>query len=285
MTVPGWGSWSFEPVPIIVLAAASLVYARVYRRAARTAPKPPGAGHWIPYYSGIAAIAIALLSPVDAIGDSYLLSVHMIQHVLLSDIAPALIILGLRAPVLPLGLSKRALRSVAPGSTTGRWLARVTSPWVAVPVWVTVTWVWAIPSVFDFTAQHQLLHDFEHLTLFYAGLALWWLIIDPLPRHRLRSNGSRLALLGLTRVASAFVCVPLTWLTQTEYPLYAAAPRAYGISAINDQHIAGAAMCFIEVLVFGIAFVVVFLSMLGRDEARTVLAEEAASGRHTVGHA
>ena len=284
MTAPGWGSWDFEPIVVVVLAVASMVYARAYSRASRTAPKPPGAGHWMPFYSGIAVIVIALLSPIDAIGDSYLLSAHMLQHVLLADIAPALIVLGLRAPVLPLGLSKGALRAVAPGSPSGRWLARLTSPWVAVPVWVSVTWVWAIPSVFDFATQHQLVHDIEHLTLFYAGLALWWLIIDPLPRHRLRSNGSRLALLGITRVASAFVCLPLTWLTQTEYPFYAAAPRAYGISAINDQHIAGAAMCFLEVLVFGIAFVVVFLNVLARDEARTVLAEEAAGTRHTVGH-
>jgi cytochrome c oxidase assembly factor CtaG len=285
MKAPGWGSWDFEPIVIAVLAVASVLYARAYRRAAQAAPKPPGAGHWIPFYSGIAVIVVALLSPVDAIGDSYLLSAHMLQHVLLADIAPALIVLGLRSPVLPLGLNKRALRAVAPGTSTGRWLARLTSPWVAVPVWVILTWVWAIPAVFDFTAQHQLLHDFEHLTLFYAGLALWWVIIDPLPRHRLRSNGSRLALLGITRVASAFICLPLTWLTTTEYSFYAAAPRAYGISAISDQHIAGAAMCFLEVLVFGIAFVVVFLSMLSRDEARTVLAEEAAGGRQTVGHA
>ncbi len=199
MTAPGWGSWDFEPIVVVVLALASVLYARAYSRASRSAPKPPGAGHWAFFYSGIAVIVIALLSPIDAIGDSYLLSAHMLQHVLLADIAPALIVLGLRAPVLPLGLSKPALRAVAPGSPTGRWLARLTSPWVAVPVWVTVTWVWAIPSVFDFATQHQLLHDFEHLTLFYAGLALWWLIIDPLPRQRLRSNGSRLALLGITR--------------------------------------------------------------------------------------
>jgi len=72
------------------------------------------------------------------------------------------------------------------------------------------------------------------------------------------------------------VCLPLTWLTRTEYPLYANAPRAFGISAINDQHVAGAGMCFIEFLVFGIAFAAVFISMLGRDESRVALAEHAA---------
>jgi cytochrome c oxidase assembly factor CtaG len=199
------------------------------------------------------------------------------QHVLLSDIAPALLVLGLRAPLLPLGLSRQTLQVVAPGgkSFASRVLARVTSPWIAIPLWAIATWVWAIPAVFDYAAQHQVVHAAEHATLFYTGLALWWLIIDPLPRARLRPHGERLALLGFSRLASAAVCLPLTWLTHTQYPLYADAPRAFGISAINDQHLAGAGMCFVELLVFGIAFAAVFISMLGRSDASVALAERA----------
>jgi putative membrane protein len=276
-SAPGWGSWSFNPVVILVLLAAVVIYTRMYRRAgARTSTSTPNAGHWVPYAGGLLAVAMALLSPLDSIGDGWLLSAHMMQHVLLSDIAPALLVLGLRSPVLPLGLSRRALMAVAPGGRSGRLLARLTSPWLAIPLWVLATWVWSIPSVFDFAAQHPTVHAIEHATLFYTGLAMWWLIIDPLPRARLRPNGQRLALLGFTRLASACVCLPLTWLTATEYPLYAGAPRAYGLSAINDQHLAGAGMCFIEFLVFGIAFVAVFISMLGRDDSRVTLGEYAA---------
>ncbi|MGO9247728.1 MAG: cytochrome c oxidase assembly protein [Solirubrobacteraceae bacterium] len=276
---PGWGSWTFQPVVIVALLAAAVLYARMYRRAAErssTSARAPGAGHWIPYAAGLLMLAIALLSPLDPIGDRYLLSAHMMQHVLLSDIAPALLVLGLRAPILPLGLSRNALTAVAPGRPSGRLLARLTSPWLAIPLWVAATWVWAIPSVFDYAAQHQVVHAIEHATLFYTGLAMWWLIIDPLPRARLRPNGQRLALLGFTRLASACICLPLTWLAVTEYPLYAGAPRAYGLSAINDQHLAGAAMCFIEFLVFGIAFTAVFIDMLGRSDSRMTLAEYAA---------
>jgi putative membrane protein len=278
-SVPGWGSWTLDPVVILALACASVVYARMYRRAQRLAApgSGPGASHWLPYASGILALTISLLSPVDSIGDRWLLSMHMLQHVLLSDIAPALLILGLRAPVLPLGLSRKVLQAVAPaGSRSGRLLARLTSPWVAIPLWALATWVWALPAVFDYAAQHSGVHALEHATLFYTGLALWWLIIDPLPRARLRPGGQRLALLGFSRLASAFVCVPLTWITSTEYPLYASAPRAFGISAINDQHLAGAGMCFIEFLVFGIAFAAAFISMLGRDDSRIALSERVA---------
>jgi putative membrane protein len=278
-SAPGWGSWSFNPIVIVVLIAAAVIYARVYRRAERRASSSkPGIGHWLPYGAGLLAIAIALLSPLDAIGDRYLLSAHMMQHVLLSDIAPALLVLGLRSPVLPLGLSRDALLAVAPRGRSGRVLARLTSPWVAVPLWALATWVWAIPSVFDFAARHSGIHVLEHVTLFYTGLAMWWLIIDPLPRARLRPNGQRLALLGFTRLASACVCLPLTWITTTQYSLYASAPRAYGLSAINDQHLAGAAMCFTEALVFGIAFASVFISILGRDDARVSLDEYTRTG-------
>ncbi len=283
-SLPGWGSWSFQPVVIIALLAAAVAYARIYRRAqARSSTSAPNAGHWVPYAAGLVTIAVALLSPLDPIGDRYLLSAHMIQHVLLSDIAPALLVLGLRAPVLPLGLSREALTAVAPGGRSGRVLARLTSPWLAIPLWALATWTWAIPGVFDYAAQHELVHAVEHATLFYTGLAMWWLIVDPLPRARLRPNGQRLALLGFTRLASACVCLPLTWISTTEYPLYAHAPRAFGLSAINDQHLAGASMCFIEALVFGIAFVAVFMSVLGRDESRMALGEYAAAGSRPDG--
>lgn len=274
-TVPGWGSFSFDPLAILALLAASLFYARMYRRASARS-SAVGAGHWVPYAAGILALAIALLSPLDAIGDRWLLSAHMLQHVLLSDVAPALILLGLRSPMLPLGLPRPALRAVAPGGRWGPVLAVLTSPWVAIPLWATATWVWAIPAMFDFAAQHAVVHALEHATLFYTGLALWWLIVDPLPRARLRPNGQRLALLGFTRLASAAICVPLTWLTHVEYPLYATAPRSFGLSALADQQLAGAGMCFIEFLVFGIAFAAVFINMLGRDESRVALVERAA---------
>jgi cytochrome c oxidase assembly factor CtaG len=274
-TVPGWGSFSFDPIAILALLAASIFYARMYRRAAARS-SAVGAGHWVPYAGGILALAIALLSPIDAIGDRWLLSAHMLQHVLLSDVAPALILLGLRSPMLPLGLPRPALRAVAPGGKWGSALGVLTSPWVAIPLWATATWVWAIPTMFDFAAQHSVVHAFEHATLFYTGLALWWLIVDPLPHARLRPNGQRLALLGFTRLASAAICVPLTWLSHVEYPLYASAPRGFGLSALADQQLAGAGMCFIEFLVFGIAFAAVFINMLGRDESRIALAERAA---------
>ncbi len=115
------------------------------------------------------------------------------------------------------------------------------------------------------------MHALEHGTLFYTGLAMWWLIVDPLPSARRAPNARRLAYLGFTRIASAGVCLPLVFMTSTAYPRYVQAPRVYGMSAITDQHLAGAGMCFLEFLVFGIAMVAVFISFLRRDEMRAAL--------------
>jgi putative membrane protein len=283
MGAPGWSSWTIDPGLIAILVAAAWLYARGYRRAKRLAGGGgPGLSHWLPYAFGLIILALALMSPLDAIGDKYLLSAHMGQHILLSDVAPALLVLGLRAPILPLGLPRSGLRLLAPGGRLGRLIAFVTSPWVALPLWAAATWLWAIPSVFDYSAGHPVVHALEHATLFYTGLAMWWLIIDPLPSSRREPGARRLAYLGFTRLASAAVCLPLTFMTSTAYPRYVAVPRAYGISAITDQHLAGAGMCFLEFLIFGIAMAAVFLNFLIRDEQRAAM-EDRIAGRVPAG--
>jgi cytochrome c oxidase assembly factor CtaG len=274
MPHPTWTTWSLEPDVIVALLAAAWLYSRAYRRARRaTGHRPPGVSHWLPYALGLLAIAVALISPLDAIGDGYLLSAHMLQHILLSDVAPALLVLGLRTPVLPLGLGRRGLRLIAPGGSLGKLIRLATRPWIALPLWALATWIWAIPSIFDYSAAHPFVHALEHATLFYTGLAMWWLIVDPLPSARRTLGGRRLAYLGFTRAASACVCVPLTWLSHTAYPRYASAPHVYGISAITDQHLAGAGMCFLEFLIFGLAMGATFLSFLARDEQIAASAE------------
>lgn len=252
---PGWGSWTFEPIVAIVSIAISTWYLKAYRRAGAKGD-PPGASWWVPFAFGVALLLLAGLSPLATLADGWLLSASTLQHVLLSDVAPALILLGVRAPLL-------RLASVRPRGS----LQRLLKPWLATSAWIAVTWLWAIPAVSDYAASHYGGSLLSHLTLIVTGFALWWLIVDPLPGAQLRPNGERMALLAVTHVASAIVCLPMMWLAHTQYPLFAQAPRALGISAINDQHAAGGVMSFVEFLVFGLAFAGVFVSILTRADA------------------
>jgi putative membrane protein len=276
-SAPGWGSWSFVPLLWVGLLAAAVSYVSLLRRVRRVTGKSVGPGHWIFYWSGLAVLLVALGSPLNTIAVHWLLSAHMLQHTLLSDIAPALLILGLRAPVLPLGVPAPALKRLAHRGTLGRVWGVATNPWVALPLWAATLLFWSLPPIFDYAAQHQLLHNFEHLTLFYTGFAMWWLIITPLPTERRNPGFVRLAYIGFSRVVSAVICVTLAFGSTTLYPLYASLPRGYGLSAINDQRVAGASMCLIEFLVFGIAMAVVFIDALDREERAQVLTEMVAA--------
>ena len=179
--VPGWGSWSVVPLLWIGLLAAGAWYVWMMRRVRRLTGKSVGPGHWGFYAAGLLVLLIALGSPLNTMAVHWLLSAHMIQHTLLSDIAPPLIILGLRAPVLPLGVPAPLLKRLAHRGTLGRVWGVLTKPYVALPLWAGTLLAWSYPPVFDYTAQHQMLHNFEHFTLFYTGFAMWWLIITPLP--------------------------------------------------------------------------------------------------------
>jgi cytochrome c oxidase assembly factor CtaG len=278
---PGWGAWSADPLLIGWLFVVAVIYLRCYRRAQSRSARA-SATHWIAFVAGLAAVVVALLSPLDPIGERWLLSAHVAQHLLLADIAPALIVLGWRAPVLPLGLPGRVLRVIAPGGRLGRPLRLMRNGWLAAALWATVQWGWSVPAVFDAAAANPALHAFEHLTLFGSGLLLWWAVVDPLPGERRHPTWARLAYLGLSRVAAAVVCLPLTWLGTALYPRYVDAPRSYGISALRDQQIAGASMCLVELLVFGIAFMVVFLDLLSREDRATAVAERAAADERSA---
>lgn len=274
-SAPGMTTWSADPALLIWLVIAAVTYARCYRRARRRSRRA-ATGHCLAFAGGLVVVVVALLSPLDPIGERWLLSAHVAQHVLLADIAPALLVLGWRSPILPLGLPPRVLRTVAPGGWLGAPLRWLRNGWVAVALWAAAQWLWSVPALFDVAAAHPLLHGFEHLTLFGTGLMLWWAVIDPLPGGRRRTAWSRLGYLGASRAAAAAVCLPLTWLGTAFYPRYVEAPRAYGISALTDQQMGGAAMCLIELLVFGIAFMIAFLDLLAREQRATATAERAA---------
>ena len=269
---PGWGAWSANRGVIAALVFAAAAYGGCYRRAHQRTGRFY-LSQLLAFTTGLGLLAVALLSPLDAIGDDWLLSAHMLQHVLLADIAPALVVLGVRPPLLAHGLPPALLRRVSPRARLGRLLRSRWLGAVALGLWAATQWAWNVPVVFDTAAANPWLHAIEHLSLLCSGLLLWTVVVDPLPGQSRRAVWPRLGYLGASRAIAAVVCLPLTWLDGTLYSRYADAPRGYGISALSDQHVAGAGMCLIEFLVFGVAFIVVFLDLLGREEQGTRVKE------------
>lgn len=270
-------TWPAQLAVVVPIVAA---YAAVFLLLLRNARRAPGGSrigwsHFVPFTLGVLVVLVAATPPLSSQADTSLVA-HMLQHVLIADLAGALIVLGLRAPLLSLGLPRSVLRAIAPGGRWGTWVQRMTNPWFAVGLFAFMQWTWAVPALLEATATSSVLHLLQHALLFYSGLLLWWVIIDPLGHRRHRPGMHRVALVGLSRLATVAVCLPLTFLDREMYPEYAAAAVQRGLDPVTQQQLAGAAMCLLEIIIFGIAFGAVLIDALRREERHERVKQRAA---------
>jgi cytochrome c oxidase assembly factor CtaG len=162
--------WNLDPLEISVLALAGALYWRRARTLARTGRAVPRL-QLAAFGAGLLTLFVALASPIDTIGEERLFSVHMVQHLLLGDIAALLIVLGLSGRLLRPVLRFRLVQRL-------RFLAH---PLVALPLWALNFVVWHLPALFDAALRHDAIHALQH-TLFVAfGMLMWAALIEPLP--------------------------------------------------------------------------------------------------------
>jgi putative membrane protein len=278
MNVPGWGSWSVVPLLWVLLLVAGGWYSSVIRRMERAGERV-SVGGIIAFYAGLLLLLVALSSPLNTIADNWLLLGAMMQHTLIADIAPPLFVLGIGPIVSPLALPDGIRRHFRTGTVPARVWAVITRPLVAVPLWSAMLLSFSIPVVFDFAVQHPVVHAVMHTLMFSAGIVMWWAIINPLHELGTDPGMGRVMMVAASRGASALVCLPLTFLSTTLFSYYSNLPRGFNVSPINDQRLAGASMCLIEFLVFGIAIAIVFIDALNRTERNDALADLAAANR------
>jgi putative membrane protein len=183
-------------------------------------------------------VLIALQSGIDGF-DDLLLSVHMVQHLLLL-LAPLLLLAG-RPVILALrALSGERRRALARAISRGR---PVTSPVACLAIFDAVLLVTHLPSFYDAELRDDTVHEAEHALYLFAGLLLWWPILDgdPVPSRRLGGLGRLIYLLAAIP-PMALVGAYLTRHASLVYPAYEAPARALGVSALVDQAQAGAIM-------------------------------------------
>ena len=190
------------------------------------------------FAAGVATLIVATQSGLDAYDDR-MLSVHMVQHLLLLTLAPALLLIGHPALL--------ALRALPPSRRRGpaRMLARARplgSPWVTLPLFAAVVLASHLRWFYEATLSHPLVHDGEHLGYLIAGLLLFAPLLDADPGGRRLNGLGRLFYLLAASPPMALLGAYLNQATSLVYPSYAAPARALGISAVFDQHQAGAIM-------------------------------------------
>jgi cytochrome c oxidase assembly factor CtaG len=203
------------------------------------------------FVGGIALIVLALVSPLDTVGEQYLLSAHMLQHVLIADAGIVLVWLGLRSPLLFFFLPRPALGQLARLRPLRAVLAFVLRRSVSLAVWCLVIAVWHVPSVYDATLDNQALHDAEHASFVLAGLLVWYQLLDVSGHGRLTRSG-RVAYAVAIFVAGQVLALLLIFSFEPLYPAYAAEPeRLLGLSPLTDQHLAGLVMMLEQTITLG----------------------------------
>ena len=145
---------------LVLLSAVSVLYLRALRVCRHRGLRVPG---WQPaaWWGGLTLMAVALISPVDGLGEE-LLSAHMAQHLLIADLAVPLLLAGLRAPVLLFYLPRAALVTLARRRTLRRVLAALSRPLVAIPVYIITLYAWHLDFMFQAGVQSELVHGLQH---------------------------------------------------------------------------------------------------------------------------
>ncbi len=265
--------WEIAPLPLTLGMVALVLFSQGFVRLRRRGRTDHASwSRAVLFALGLSLSLLPLVSPIDPIGDRYLLSVHMLEHVLLGDLGPALMVLSVRGPLAVFLLPPFLLRPVARSSRLRQVTNVILQPRVTLVIWVAVVWTWHIPPVYDFTLVHPNVHGLEHATFALVGVLVWVQLIDPLGHRRMTIPQRLWFALGIV-VAGQILCDTLIFSWHSLYPSYADQPvRVLGIGPLLDQRLAGLVMMIEQTLTMGICALV-----LVRHHMRT------AATRPTVG--
>ena len=264
-----WRDWQ----PAWSVDVIALLMAGAYVRAAGRAARWP---RWrtASFLSGLAVIVVALQSGVGSYDDR-LLSDHMVQHLLLLEAAP-LLLLGGRPAILLIRAVPRAGRPAA--ARRLRALAPLTHPLACLAIFYAVVLGTHIPAFYDAALSDSTLHELEHVLYVTAGLFMWWPMVDgdPIVSHRLNGLGRMAyviaAMLPMT-VIGAYLYRDPTLL----YPAYAAPARALGLSAVTDQQWGGSVMWIAGTFLMAMAGLWQVMVALIAEERRMQVRERTAA--------
>jgi cytochrome c oxidase assembly factor CtaG len=252
--------WTLEPGVLIGSALAGGVYLRRWLAVRRVSDHPAkDAPAWrLCCFAGSLLMAlVALVSPVDSLADD-LFSMHMLQHMLLLDLVPILAILG---------LSKVMLRPITRAvSDLERRAGPLAHPAFAVTAYVAVIWTWHVPAAYDLALRHPAVHVLEHVSFLAVGSLYWWHLLSPI-RARMRLGGmGPVVYMGSTKLLVGALGMGLAFAPAALYPYYIHHARVWGLSAHDDQAIAGVIMAVEQSIVMGLALAILFMKMLTESE-------------------
>jgi putative membrane protein len=263
-------TWSSPTWINVALVLTAVVYARGWLSIRRLLPALIPTWRLAAFFCGLLSLWIAIGSPLSAF-DDVSLTAHMVQHLLLMAVAPPLLLLG--APSIPFlrGLPQWIVRdAVGPFlrwhavKSLGRFLTHPAVCWLVASV---ALLVWHIPSAFELALRSDAWHEVEHICFLSTSLLFWWPAVLPFPSDATWSRWSIPVYLFLATLPGGALGAFLTFCDRVLYPSYAAAPRLFGISPLEDQVIAGALMWVFGTFVYTIPAVAITVRLLSPQGA------------------
>ncbi len=221
-------AWSPSWPELVVSIMALVMYAV---RASQLGTRLP---RWraLCFMSGIVVLTLASSSPIDPVGEEGLFWVHMLQHVLIGDLAALLLVLGATGPILQPILKMRWARS----------LHRLTHPVSAFLLWTVLLVGWHVPAAYESALEHPWVHGLEHISFLTAGLVMWSPILESLPAPEWFGSGAKLLYLTGVRSIDAIIANAFWWSGSAFYPRYEITAPIWGLDPLQDQGYAGTVM-------------------------------------------
>jgi putative membrane protein len=245
-------AWEASPAVLAGSALALVLFGQAWFRLRRRGRADlAGVGRALLFTTAVVVGTLALVSPLDAVAEEYLLSAHMLEHVVIGDAAVALAVVALRGPLvffLVPGVLLRPLARIAPLRSALRFLLR---PKVSFAIWAGVLAGWHYPPAYDYVLDHRAAHDLQHVTFVLAGVLVWTQLVDPARRQELRRSG-RIALAVALFACGQILSDVLIFSFDPLYPAYAAQDeRLLGLTPLADQRLAGIVMMVEQAVTLG----------------------------------
>lgn len=248
MALPPASDPSFEPL-LVAVAVAAVGSVTALLRFGRTSHRRL---RWVSLSVATVLLAGIWFTPLNTVGQHYLLSGHLLQITILMGAVPPFLLLAL--PRQP---------SVHPPRWLGRVLRVVVHPLTAIIAVNAAFFGWHLAAPYQAAMQNDLVYAAEQTSLLVTSLMFWWPIVTPFsPSVRSMSPLGKIGYIVLATIPQTFGGLVVALAHHPLYPLYAFAPRLMGLDALTDQQIAGASIALVSKVALFTAFTVIFVGML-----------------------
>jgi len=253
--------WHLHPESVVMAGLLMVLYWLGARWAAegQSPPPRPTRAQVICYSFGVLTLYVGASSPLHDLSERYLFSAHMVQHTLFSLVAPPLILLGTPGWMLrPLLLKSRLFY---------RFMYEITRPFAAFAIFNLVILVTHLPPVVNLTLTVHWTHFVAHVFLVGTALIMWMPVLSPLPELPRIGPFAQMVYLFVQSFVPGVIASFLAFANNVVYEFYANAPkRMWGISAVNDQRIAGVFMKLIGAAILWGFMAVIFFRWFGEED-------------------